>query len=133
MNTQAQTVAEHCSQGSDDNTLIFPEVLGQMAEAGIEGYYSDLRRATKIFYMPNGDTIEVITDKVSVLVSESFDATGVEAAVLEIQKGRLTYKEFCKKVMAAGCASYIVSLPGQRVVYFGRTGEAHIEYFPSAK
>ena len=37
---------------------------------------------------------------------------------------------FCAKVMAAGCAGYIVSFSGRRAVYFGRTAETHVEYFP---
>lgn len=34
--------------------------------------------------------------------------------------------------MAAGCAGYLVSLPGRRVVYYGRTGETHVELIPAA-
>jgi len=33
-------------------------------------------------------------------------------------------------VVAAGCTGYLVSFPGQRAVYFGRTGETHVEHFP---
>jgi hypothetical protein len=43
------------------------------------------------------------------------------------------YKGFCEKVLAAGCAGYIVSLAGRRAVYFGRTAETHVELFPSTK
>jgi hypothetical protein len=32
--------------------------------------------------------------------------------------------------MLAGCAGYIVSFSGRRVVYVGRTAEVHTEYFP---
>lgn len=37
---------------------------------------------------------------------------------------------FCRKVAAAGCAGYVVSFPGRRAVYMGRTGETHVETFP---
>ena len=40
------------------------------------------------------------------------------------------YKGFCKKVRAAGCAGYIVSFLGKRVLYFSRTAETHVEHFP---
>ena len=30
----------------------------------------------------------------------------------------------------AGCAGYFVSIPGKRVVYYGRTGETHVEIIP---
>jgi hypothetical protein len=32
----------------------------------------------------------------------------------------------------AGCVAYMVSLPGRRVVYYGRTGASHVEHFPPA-
>jgi uncharacterized protein YbcV (DUF1398 family) len=41
-----------------------------------------------------------------------------------------TYHGFCQKAARAGCAGYLVSIPGRRVLYFGRTGETHTEYFP---
>jgi uncharacterized protein YbcV (DUF1398 family) len=41
-----------------------------------------------------------------------------------------TYQGFCSKVAGAGCAGYVVSLLGRRVLYYGRTGETHTEYFP---
>ena len=31
---------------------------------------------------------------------------------------------------AAGCAGYIVSFLGRRVLYIGRTAETHVELFP---
>jgi uncharacterized protein YbcV (DUF1398 family) len=44
-----------------------------------------------------------------------------------------TYRGFCENVVKAGCAGYVVSLLGKRVLYFGRTGETHTEYFPWAR
>lgn len=32
---------------------------------------------------------------------------------------------------SAGCAGYIVSFIGRRVLHLGRTAETHIEHFPS--
>ncbi len=43
-----------------------------------------------------------------------------------------SYAGFCATVAAAGCAGYLVSFPGRRVVYFGRTAETHVEHFPKA-
>jgi uncharacterized protein YbcV (DUF1398 family) len=44
-----------------------------------------------------------------------------------------TYKGFCAKVTGAGCAGYLVSFPGKRVLYYGRSGETHTEYFPGTQ
>jgi uncharacterized protein YbcV (DUF1398 family) len=53
--------------------------------------------------------------------------------VRAIQRGEFQYLEFCRRITQAGCVGYHVSLAGQRVVYYGRTGEMHVEYFPGAK
>jgi len=66
------------------------------------------------------------------VVAPVFDASVVADAVREAQTQApgYTYRGFCKKVKAAGCAGYMVSFLGKRVVYFGRTGETHVEHFP---
>ena len=65
--------------------------------------------------------------------AQAFSAAGVDAAVRAIQAQTISYKEFCDRIVAAGCVDYIVSLVGRRAVYSGRTGENHVEPFPSAK
>ncbi len=35
--------------------------------------------------------------------------------------------------MAAGCVGYFVQITGRRVIYFGRSGESHVEQFPPAQ
>ncbi len=50
-----------------------------------------------------------------------------------VQQGQIKYKTFCEQVMAAGCVGYIVSMAGRRVIYYGRTGDNHVEWFPGAK
>lgn len=132
MDAHVRSVVEECSKGSEDNSLNFPQQLAKLAKAGVEGYYADLRRAIRLYYLPNGESIEVGAQKLAGPVAEIFDPARVEAAVRQSQAGTHTYKEFCKKVMAAGCAGYLVSLLGRRVVYFGRTAETHLEHFPPA-
>ena len=41
-----------------------------------------------------------------------------------------SYRGFCEKAKEAGCAGYLVSFLGRRVVYFGRTAETHVEHSP---
>ena len=58
--------------------------------------------------------------------------TAVRAAIHEAQSGApgYSYQGFSRKVKAAGCAGYLVSFPGKRVLYVARTGETHTELFP---
>ena len=107
----------------------------QMMEAGFDGYAVDFRRSTRTYYMPDGEAIELETERTKVRVDERFDAIVIKKAILEAQAlvPDYTYKGFCEKVMEAGCAGYLVSLVGQRALYYGRTGETHTEYFPGTK
>lgn len=91
----------------------------------------DYRRAVKTYYLPDGESVEVADSHPHGAVAAAFDAARVAAAVGRSQRGEHTYREFCEKVIAAGCAGYIVSILGRRVIYFGRTAEMHIEHFPS--
>ncbi len=46
---------------------------------------------------------------------------------------RTTFGEVVMKLMAAGCVGYFVSLAGRRAVYYGRTIDCHVEWFPGAR
>jgi len=39
------------------------------------------------------------------------------------------YREFTRRAMAGGVQGYIAFLRGQRVTYWGRTGDQHTEWF----
>lgn len=131
MNPDAEAVAQACSQAAENGSLNFPQILGKLSEAGIEGYLVDYRRAVKTYYLPDGESHEVADRHTHGAAAAAFDAAKVAAAVGQSQRGEHTYKEFCEKVIAAGCAGYIVSILGRRVVYFGRTAETHVEHFPN--
>jgi uncharacterized protein YbcV (DUF1398 family) len=131
MNVQA--VVDECTEGSENGSLTFPAQLKKLVEAGVEGYYTDLRRNRRIFYLPGGDSYKTNARPVEVTIADKLDALAVAAAVKQSQAGQITYRQFCEKVMRAGCACYIVSILGRRVVYLGRTGETHVEHFPAAK
>lgn len=64
-----------------------------------------------------------------------FNQTAIKDAIREAQTEApgYTYQGFCAKVTGAGCAGYFVSLPGKRVLYYGRAGETHTEYFPGTQ
>ncbi|MEI9994535.1 MAG: DUF1398 family protein [Rhizomicrobium sp.] len=131
MNTHAKSVAEECSKASDDGHLSFPQTLAKLAAAGIEAYYADLRRGVKVYYLPDGESIEIAGHRTAAAVAERFDAAAVETAVRLSQANAHSYEDFRGMIMAAGCPGYLVSILGRRVVYFGRTAETHVEHFPS--
>jgi uncharacterized protein YbcV (DUF1398 family) len=128
-------LARTALEGSESGAMIFPQNLRILMEAGFDGYAVDFRRSTRAYYMPNGEAIELETEPTRTPVAASFNASVVREAIREAQAliPGYTYRGFCAKVAAAGCAGYMVSLLGERVLYYGRTGETHTEYFPGTQ
>lgn len=133
MDARARNAMLDCTRLSDQERESFGQIVGRLMAAGIERYHADLRRAEKIYYMPDGASLAVPADPIGVPFAEAFSAAGVDAAVRAIQAGAIKYKEFCDRIAAAGCVGYVVSLAGRRAVYYGRSGESHVELLPAAK
>jgi uncharacterized protein YbcV (DUF1398 family) len=135
MNTQLKTIAQNCKDAAENNTMTFPEIVGTLTESGFESYIVDFRRQSAAYYLPSDESVEFKTHATGVPVAAAFDPAALGAAIREAQNlvPGYTYKGFCAKAKAAGCAGYIVSFSGKRAVYFGRTGETHVEYFPGSR
>jgi uncharacterized protein YbcV (DUF1398 family) len=130
MNENVKTVIEACTRGSDEERMSFPEVVASLQAVGVERYHADLVRSEKTYYLPTGESIVVKSAPLRIQPASTFSATETEAAVRAIQARQIGYNQFCERVAAAGCTSYLVSLVGRRVVYFGRSAESHIELMP---
>jgi uncharacterized protein YbcV (DUF1398 family) len=132
MDAQMKTIAQNCLSGAYDNTMSFPESVRTLIDAGFEGYLVDYRRNTRTFYLPDGSCVVLDNPRKEGAVSPKFDKAGVETCIKWAQANPRDYNyvDFNKKVMGCGCAGYLVSFLGRRVVYYGRTGELHVEHFP---
>lgn len=132
MDAERIAIAKTCLNAAQGGSLSFPEIIGALLGAGFEGYAVDYRRSSQTFYLPDGDNIELDMPHASGSVAATFDSTGVEALVRWAQANGpdYSYVAFCEKVKSAGCAGYLVSFLGRRVVYYGRTAETHVELFP---
>ena len=124
--------ARECLSGAEKGTMDFPAIVRALMEAGFESYTVDYRRGTVTYFLPDGDSIELPMAREGAGVAAEFRASAVAQAVREAQANApgYTYAGFSSTVKAAGCAGYMVSFPGRRVVYFGRTAETHVEHFP---
>ncbi|MCX5481435.1 DUF1398 domain-containing protein [Kaistia geumhonensis] len=133
MSADWKTVARSALEGSETDSMSFPEGVKLLIKAGFDGYTVDFRRSVRTYYRPDGETFELAAEPTQP-VAERFDAATVREAIREAQSGvaGYTYRGFCAKVAQAGCAGYLVSFPGRRVLYFGRTAETHTELFPGA-
>jgi len=127
-----KSVSAACLAAAEGGTKTFPEIVGALMQAGFESYGIDFRRATATYYLADGDSIELAMHRVETAVAPAFDVDTIKAAIREAQQlvPGYTYRGFCEKAAAAGCAGYIVSFPGRRALYIGRTAETHVEHFP---
>ena len=132
MNTEQTQVIEWCAQGALSGEIAFPDIVGRLAQIGVERYHADYSRREITYYLADGDSLVVATSHPSHATSAEFSAPAVAAAVRQSQRNEHTYLDFIRKTMAAGCVGYFVQITGRRVIYFGRRGESHVEHFPSA-
>ena len=133
MNAGFGCIAEECTAASDASRMSFAEVVGKLMSAGVERYHADLVRSEKTYFLPTGESRVIPSDGIGRVPAADFSAPSVEAAVRAIQQGEITYKTFCERVMDAGCVGYHVHIAGRHVVYYGRSGDSHVERFPGAK
>ena len=64
------------------------------------------------------------------LSSATWSTDGVKAAIKKVQAGGSSYGVFANECMRAGVVGYNVFIEGKRVVYFGKDGDWHVEWFP---
>ena len=132
MDNAIKSIVVEITRASDEERITFPEVVGRLVAAGVERYHVDFVGGERVFYMPDG-TFERVPAHKAPQAAQAFSARNVEAAVRAIQRDEIQYREFCGRITQAGCVGYHVFIAGRRVVYYGRDGEQHIEYFPGAK
>jgi len=130
MDHATATALRDCTLGSDAGIMTFPQVVARLTAVNVERYHADLVRAEKTYYLPDGASHTLACHKLDTPPAAPFSAAGVDAAVRAVQSGAIHYQEFCRRIAHAGCVFYLVSLSGYRAVYYGRTGEAHVEMFP---
>src|SRR5262249_17864176 len=128
MNREKARIIQECAQGALSGKLTFPEIVGKLAEIGIERYHADYSRQEITYYFPDGDSLVVASPHLSHTTAIEFSSISVEAAVRQSQRNQHTYVDFIRKTMAAGCVGYFVQITGRRVIYFGRNGEFHVEH-----
>jgi uncharacterized protein YbcV (DUF1398 family) len=131
MQPDIRHVLTECVTASIDERMTFPQIVGKLMEVTVERYHTDLCRGDNTYYLATGESAVLPTGKGPGAPAAAFSAAAVEQAVRGAQAGQIGYNEFCRRVLEAGCAGWQVSMTGKRVVYYGRTGETHVELFPS--
>lgn len=131
MNAEHAQIVQECTRGALTGELNFPEIVTRLMGIGVERYHADYSRQETTYYMPNGESLVVANPHAPHSTGVEFSASGVAAAVRQSQRGEHTYADFVRKTMEAGCVGYFVQLTGRQAIYFGRTGDCHVEKFPT--
>jgi hypothetical protein len=85
MDTKQQTIARQCLESAENNTMIFPRIVGTLMAAGFEGYLADLRLGQATYYLPNGEGLELPTHRSTIDIGAEFNTGIVRAAIREAQ------------------------------------------------
>lgn len=110
----------------------FAEVVGVMLASGVESYLVDLRRREDVVYGANDTVLTEPLDLDYGAIAQEFSKAGIVAAIRAAQRDEIRYPEFMRRAAAAGTVAYWAEVTGKRVIYFGRTGDMHVEWFPGA-
>lgn len=112
----------------------FPEIVGNLIREGVEYYHVDYISGSCSFYSASGGVVvaPLVFEGLPEVAAE-FNAGELRAAILDSQRNGQKFRQFCARAMQAGVQSYFAFLRGQRVLYVGRQGDQHVEWFPGAK
>jgi uncharacterized protein YbcV (DUF1398 family) len=130
MNETTRAIVQSTFEASNQGTIHFGQVIGQLVGAGVESYHVDYRSGRTTYYLPDGSTADFSFERPQHNIADAFDGDAVRAAISGAQQARVMYPEFKKLSQRAGCVAYTVWIAGRHVVYLGRRGETHIERFP---
>ncbi len=122
------------AQATLSGAMPFPEIVGSLVAEGVEYYHVDYVSSQIAFYSEAGG---VVTSPLTLdgfpSIAKDFDARALQDAIRDSQNNGQKFKDFSQRAAAAGVAGYFAFLRGQRVTYFGRQGNYHVEWFAAAK
>ena len=107
--------------------------MQQFLAAGVESYFVDLRGHQDIVYLNNDTTLTEPLHLDFGPIAPEFSKPAVIAAIRAAQRDEIRYPEFMRRAAAAGVVAYWAMLTGKQVIYFGRQGDIHVEWFPGAQ
>mgnify|MGYP000879412025 CR=1 FL=1 len=131
--TNLKDIAHSCAIAAYEGSMSFPQIVAKLSETGFEGYWVDYRTHQQTFYHSTQQSFIVKVAAFEIAIAATFDAPKIAQLIRWAQQGTADYNyiAFCEQIIKAGCAGYLVSLTGKRVVYLGTTGDVHIEFFPA--
>jgi uncharacterized protein YbcV (DUF1398 family) len=116
-----------------DGSMHFPQIVGRLIAEGVEYYHVDYAANSFTFYSASGATVMASLPFEGLpSIAPGLDVAALRAAILDSQQHGQAFRQFCVRAIGAGVQGYFAFLRGQRVLYLGRQGEQHVEWFPGA-
>ena len=124
-------IISQLGQATVSGKIPFPEIVSKLIAEGVDYYHVDYVKQRKTFYGKDDLTAETQIHYMNLpKVAPELDAVALKAVILDSQVNHQAYEAFTQRAMQAGVVAYFAFLNGRRVVYWGRSGESHTEYFP---
>jgi uncharacterized protein YbcV (DUF1398 family) len=127
------TTLQQLATATQTGCMPFPEIIGRLMQEGVDHYQVDfLLRQFRFYGVAGGVVLAPLVMEDLPPVDVRFDVAALKAAIHDSQVNGQKFCDFCRRAMLAGVQSYGVFLSGQRVMYAGRQGDHHVEWFPGA-
>jgi uncharacterized protein YbcV (DUF1398 family) len=128
------TIIHDVARATQAGAISFPDVVKALLATGVEYYHVDYVGRRKTFYASTGSVVvSPIEYEGLPPVAADFNVAALKAAILDSQQNGQKYRDFTRRAMEAGVQGYTAFLRGKRVVYLGRQGDLHVEWFPGAQ
>lgn len=112
----------------------FPEIVANLIASGVEYYHVDYASKSFTFYGAEEAVVHApLSFEDLPPIARDLDVAALRAAILDSQRNGQPYRDFCRRAMMAGVQGYFAFLRGRRVMYLGRQGDGHVEWFPGAR
>lgn len=126
--------------------LPFPSTVAALLALGVSRYHIDYSAGIATTYKTSPDDdaannsnsaveIEQVSISSPAMSSSSrtpWSKAGVVTAIKRVQAGETKYKEFAQECVDSGVMGYLAFLAGKNVLYYGRDGDVHVEWFPGS-
>ena len=127
------TTIQQLATATLTGSMPFPEIVSRLIDEGVDYYQVDYRALQFRFYGVNGGVVVApLAFEGLPEIHETFDAPALRAAIQDSQTRGQKFRDFSRRAMLAGVQGYFAFLTGKRVMYLGRQGDQHVEWFPGA-
>jgi uncharacterized protein YbcV (DUF1398 family) len=122
-----EDIIDQAIREAAEGTLDFPGYVKLLETAGVDCYTVDLSTHKMVFYAGTKNVTKRFPPQ-ELDIAPRFSEDRIREAIMAVQKKRIDYPEFLKRIAAAGVETYEASFKLKNVTYRGRR-KSYIEPF----